>query len=105
MRRLFEWVRLRAACRLECIKPIGECAPARCQRVDLPLLVQDRLAELLQRAFEVGEFDFTDSMVDMLLASFIRFVALLFCSLNMPGFRFSPPLLLVFVVSSFTRIS
>jgi len=56
MRRLFEWVRLRAACRLECIKPIGECAPARCQRVDLPLLVQDRLAELLQRAFEVGEF-------------------------------------------------
>jgi hypothetical protein len=57
MRRLLERLRVWGIGRPECINPIGECAPLCCQRVDLSLLRQDGLTELLQRAFEVGEFD------------------------------------------------
>ena len=46
----------------------------------------------------MGNFDFGYSLVDVVLAVFIRFVLLLFCALNFPLFRFSVWLVILFVV-------
>ena len=49
-------------------------------------------------SMQVGNFDFRDSLVDVVLAAIIRFVLLLFCALNFPLFRFSVWLVIIFVV-------